>query len=125
MFCFENYSKTKTVSSQHSWSKVFEQGLSYTEDAEAKFQAAGLKELVTLSRKETSTNSGFYRLTETLSSNRPCVAQANTQVVCTYMAYRGEINTGYTIHWKDGSTTRGKYKGEGWHLDTVIQTSRL
>ena len=121
-FSFENYPKTKTVTTQHTWSRVFEQGLSYTAEASASFEGMGLKESVTLSVKESFTNGGSITESETLSSTRPCVASAHTKVICTYMAYKGEISVGYTIHWKDGSTTKGTYKGEGWKHDTLINT---
>ena len=125
MSCLENYPKTKTVTTSHNWSKVFEQGLSYTAETSATFQGFGLKEPVTMLEKEFVTNGGSVTRSETLSSSRSCVAGSHTRVICTYMAYRGEINVGYTIHWKDGSTTRGRYEGQGWHHDTLIKTYRL
>ena len=39
------------------------------------------------------------------------------------MAYKGKIEVGYTIHWKNGSQTKGVYQGEGWYLDTIIKTN--
>ena len=123
MYCFENNSKTKTVTTEHNWSRVFEQGLSYSAEASAEFEGIGLKESVTMSVTESYSNGGSVTESETLS--RPCVASSHTKVICTYMAYRGEIKVGYTIHWKDGSTTRGQYKGEGWHHDTLIKTYPL
>ena len=84
-----------------------------------------MNEAVTMSIKETRTNGGSRTESETLSVSRPCVAGGNTMVICTYMAYLGKINVGYTIHWKDGSTTRGRYEGQGWHHDTLIKTYRL
>ena len=121
----ENYSKTKTVTTSHNWSRVFEQGASYSAEAGVSFEGIGLKESVTFTEKESFTNGGSVTESETLSSTRPCVASSHTMVICTYMAYRGEIKVGYTIHWKDGSTTRGNYKGEGWHHDTLVKTYPL
>ena len=66
---------------------------------------------------------GSHTETRTISSNVPCVALPYTKVVCTYMAYKGKIEVGYTIHWKNGSQTKGVYQGEGWYLDTIIKTN--
>jgi len=114
--------QTKTVTSSHNWSRVFEHGLSYSVETSATFEGIGLKEDVTLSVDESFTNGGSITKSETLSSTRPCVASQHTKVICTYMAYLGKIKVGYTIHWKDGSTTRGIYQGEGWNHDTLIKT---
>jgi len=121
-YCFENYSKTKTVTTEHNWSRVFEQGLSYTAEASAEFEGFGLSESVTMSVTESYSNGGSVTESQTLSSTTPCVASSHTWVICSYLAYRGEIKVGYTIHWKDGSTTRGTYKGQGWHHDTRVKT---
>lgn len=115
-------SQTKTVSSSHNWSRVFEQGLSYTAGASATFEGIGMSQSVTMSVKETYTNGETRTSSETLSSTEPCVAGSHTRVICTYVAYPGKIKVGYTIHWKDRSTTRGSYEGEGWHHDILIQT---
>ena len=120
---FKTKYKTTVVSSTHTWSKVYEKGVTNSKEGNVSFQGIGLKTSVVMTEKNVNGNGGSYTQTTKISNNVPCVALPNTEVVCTYMAYKGKIEVGYTIHWKNGSRTKGVYQGEGWYLDTIIKTT--
>ena len=124
LYWFENFSKTRTISTGHTWSKVYEQGLTNTVTAGVSFEGIGVKESISMTHKNTVGNGGSHSETVKLSSTVPCVAKPYTYTVCTYMAYIGKIEIGYTIHWKNGSITRGVYTGQGYYQDTLIETHR-
>ena len=106
--------QSTTVKSQHNWGYVFKAGVSYTAGASASFMGFGASESITISAEVSQSNGGFYERDQTVSSTQNCVARPMTRVNCRYTAYKGTIEVGYTIYWKNAAPTRGTYSGEGW-----------
>ena len=85
----------------------------------------GGSESITIKAEASESSGGFYERDQTVTSTQSCVAGPMTRVTCQYVAYKGSINVGYTIHWTDGSTTRGEYKGQGWKSELIQTTKQL
>ena len=122
---FKTKYKTTVVSSTHTWSKVYEKGVTNSAEGGVTFKGIGFKKTIVTNDKNANGKGGSHTQTLKLGSNVPCVALPYTAVSCIYMAYKGEIEVGYTIHWKNGSQTKGVYQGEGWNLKTIVQTNPL
>ena len=107
--------QSKTVKAEHNWGYVFKAGVSYTPGASASFIGVGDSEPITISAEVPQSNGGSYEIDQTVSSTRTkCVAKPMTKVNCKYFAYKGTIEVGYTIYWKNASPTRGTYRGQEW-----------
>ena len=101
---------------------MFEVGVTYS--AEIGLEMEGISAKATVSHNEKQrTTVGHSRTEEvTVAATGTCVAKPMTQVTCQYFAWKGVTTVGYTIHWKDGTTTQGTYTGEGWVRDFKSQT---
>ena len=106
---------TETFTSQHSWGKVFRAGASYTVGMEVSFEGfGGASQSVTVSEEQEKSTGGFYETSQEVSFTQKCSAKPMTRVTCQFLAYKGTIEVGYTIYWKNGGKTRGTYRGKGW-----------
>lgn len=114
-----------TLKSQHNWGHVFKAGVSYTAGASASFEGLGVNESITMSVEESWSTGGFKETDQTISSTQKCTAKPMTIVDCQYIAYKGSIEIGYTIYWKNSSPTRGVYKGVGWKSVLETRTTAL
>ena len=107
-------SESVTVKSVHNWGYVFKAGVSYTAGAKAEFMGFGASESITVSAEVSLSNGGSYEKDQTVTATETCIAKPMTRQTCQYIAYKGTIEVGYTIYWKNASPTRGTYKGQGW-----------
>jgi len=119
------WSESKTLTSERNWGNVFKKGVSYTENASASFEGFGVSESITMTAEESWSTGGSKSVSQTVSSTTPCVAPPKTRVNCQYMAYKGTIEIGYTIYWKNAEPSRGTYIGEGWKSDLIVTTEPL
>ena len=108
------------MKSQHNWGFIFKAGVSYKYGASAKVLGVGLDASVTWNVETSWSTGGFKEIDQAITSTQTCTAAPMTKVDCKYMAYKGRIEMGYTIYWKNASPTRGVYKGEGWK--SVMET---
>ena len=95
------------VKSEHNWGTVFKAGVSYTEGASAEFMGFGGSESITVSVSVEQSTGGSYEKDQTVTSTESCIAKPMTRQTCQYIAYKGTIEVGYTIYWKNASPTRG------------------
>merc|ERR1712046_57947 len=93
---------------------IFKVAVSYSLEASAELEGFGMKESITFTAEESRSTGGSKTESVTVSSTADCVAAPKTQKTCEYIAYKGTISVGYTVHWTNGATTRGTYHGEGW-----------
>ena len=121
----KSWSDSTTLKSQHNWGHVFKAGVSYTETAKAEFEGFGVDSPVTFSVEESLSTGGFKEIDQTITSTETCTAKPMTRVDCKYMAYKGTIEVGYTIYWKNSTPTRGVYKGEGWKSTVATTVTSL
>ena len=118
-------SESIAVKSQHNWGIVFKEGVSYTAGASAEFMGLGASESITVSVSVEEDTGGFYEQDQTVTSSENCIAKPMTRQTCQYIAYKGTIEVGYTIYWKNASPTRGTYKGQGWKSVLSSTTQQL
>ena len=118
-------SESTTVKVQHNWGNIIKAGVSYSATASAEFLGMGAKQTFTVSFEYSHTWGGFHEEDQTLSSTKTCIAKPMTSVTCQYVAYKGHIEVGYTIYWKNASPTRGTYKGEGWKMHLSTDTQKI
>ena len=118
-------SRSRTVTNQHNWGKVFRAGVSYTYGVEAAFKGVGASQSVTVNMEKEKSTGGFYETSQTVSSTQKCSAKPMTSVTCQYIAYQGTIEVGYTITWKNAAKTRGTYRGQGWKSVLTQSTINL
>ena len=117
--------KSLTVKTEDNWGYIFKAGVSYTAGASASLMGFSASEPITISAEEPQPNGGSYEKDQTLSATQSCVAKPMTRVICNYTAFKGTIEVGYTIHWKNASPSRGTYKGQGWKTVMSTQTYAL
>ena len=112
-----------TRKSYHNWGHIFKAGVTYSAEASASLEGLGVKESITISAEESISSGGSREQDQTISAQGKCVAPANSKATCRYMAYKGTVEVGYTIYWKNASPTRGKYIGAGWqhHFDYTVE----
>ena len=121
----QSSTQSTTVKSVHNWGYVFKAGVSYTAGASAEFMGFGASESITVSAEVSQSNGGSYEKDQTVTSTETCIARPMTQETCQYIAYKGTIEVGYTIYWKNASPTRGTYKGQGWKSVLSSTTQQL
>ena len=109
----------------HTWSKMFEVGVTYSAEIGLEIEGVSGKTSVTNHETQRTTVGHSYQNSQTVSAGVSCVAKPRTKVTCQYLAFKGQVSVGYTIHWKDGTRTRGMYKGEGWRRDVKSSTELL
>ena len=121
----ESWTDSLTLSTQHSWGYVFKAGVTYTEGASVEVDGVGAQSSVSFSVEESWSTGGSTTKTQTVTSTELCTAKPMTRVDCQYMAYKGSIEMGYTIYWKNASPTRGVYRGTGWKSVLHATTTNL
>ena|ERR1712176_71636 len=104
---------------------MFEVGVTYSAEIGLEIEGVSAKTTVTNHETQRTTVGHSYQNSQTVSAGMACVAKPMTEVTCRYLAFKGQVTVGYTIHWKDGTTTRGVYKGEGWQRDVKSTTVKL
>ena len=119
--------KSLTVKTEDNWGYVFKAGVSYAAGASASLMGFGASEPITISAEVPQPNGGSYEKDLTLSATQSCVAKPMTRVTCNYKAFKGTIEVGYKVYWKNAlaRATRGTYKGQGWKIVMSTQTYAL
>ena len=104
---------------------MFEVGMTYSTEIGLEVDGLSGKTTVTKHDTQRTTVGHSFQDSQTVSASVSCVAKPMTKVTCQYIAFKGTVSVGYTIHWKDGTTTRGIYEGEGWRRDVKTSTEFL
>ena len=117
--------QSRTMATGHTWSKMFEVGVTYSAEIGLEIEGVGAKTSVTNHETQRTTVGHSYQNSQTVSASATCVAKPMTKQTCRYFAWKGQVTVGYTIHWKDGTTTQGTYRGEGWRRDVDASTQLL
>ena len=122
-------SVTPTISiskrTEHNWGNIFKAGVSYTAEASATFEGFGAKESITISAEASRSTGGSYAEDVTYTATTSCTAPPNSVTTCRYMVYKGTIEVGYTVYWRNASPTYGAYKGQGWRIEMSPITDPL
>jgi len=124
----QTYSTSEAITkvTQHSWGRMIKNGVTFTGSFGFKVEGVGkFSATVAYNHEETQSYGGSYSDSVTITNNKICSAMPGTTVRCLYMAYRGTIEMGYTIFWKNATPTRGTYYGEGWKSKLIATTRRL
>ena len=104
---------------------MFEVGVTYSAEIGLEVEGESGQFSVTNFETQHTTVGHSFQNSQTVSAGVPCVAKPMTKVTCQYLASKGTVSVGYTIHWKDGTTTRGDYEGEGWKRDVKSSIEML
>lgn len=109
-------SRSITVKAEDDWGHVFKGGVVYKAGTSASLMGFGASEPIIIPARvsKSGLQSPIYQRDQLLSATHRCVAKPMQVVSCTYMAYKGTIEVGYTIFWKNASPTRGIYRGKAW-----------
>ena len=118
-----NSEREISVTTQHNWGTIFKAGVSYTATASVELEGiGGMETSYTTSFETEKQTGGSHETGKTIKSSLKCVAKPGTKKTCRQLALKGVVEMGYTIWWTNGRSTKGKYIGEGWKLQTITNS---